>query len=83
MVELGAYRFGTFLMATKEKCPTCGTTAMHFDPPVEVNAAEACGVLKPGNYSVVGLVPLPVCQLPKGHEGEHLTHIEYIDCWGT
>lgn len=65
-----------------EKCPTCGTTTMHFDPPVELDIQDECGALKPGTYShTTKRGALPICGLAKGHEGKHMAFIEYVDDW--
>lgn len=63
-----------------EKCPTCGTTIIHFDPPLYFDPAEMCGAIKPGNYSTNG-PPVPECNLIKGHEGKHVGLMEYDETW--
>ena len=69
-------------MGAKEKCPTCGTTTLHFDPPIELEVADACGQMKPGTYTGSQPGGIPVCQSTKGHDGKHAYLVEYVDSWG-
>jgi hypothetical protein len=61
-------------------CPTCKSTVLTFDPPIEIEPYEPCGELKPGTYAT-GRVPLPTCFEPKGHDGDHVAEIEYTETW--
>jgi hypothetical protein len=65
--------------STTDKCPTCGTTIITFDPPLVFDAEQACGQTKPGTYT--GHVPVPVCDLAKGHDGPHIGLLEYEETW--
>ena len=66
---------------TVEKCPTCGSTAIRFDPPVGIEIVAACGQAKPGTYAANPPGGIPVCDLPTGHDGAHSALIEYNDTW--
>ncbi len=68
-------------MADQEKCPTCGTTVMRFDPPIEVEIGAACGAIKSGTYAGSHPGGVPVCQAPRGHEGKHTFIVEYVERW--
>lgn len=63
----------------EEKCPTCGTTSIKFDPPLVFNLVEACGVVKPGTYASGEIVPS--CDTAKGHEGNHIFLLEKLIEW--
>lgn len=64
--------------STIERCPTCGTTNITFDPPLVFEAAEACGALKPGNWAAGYL---PTCEMPAGHDGKHVHLVERTETW--
>jgi hypothetical protein len=66
--------------SSMEKCPTCGTTIIKFDPPLYFEADEMCGAIKPGNYATGG-PPIPVCNLAQGHDGHHVGLMEYHESW--
>ena len=66
--------------STMDKCPTCGTTVIKFDPPLVFEAEEMCAELKIGTYTANGF-PAPVCNLAKGHEGEHCALMEWTERW--
>lgn len=65
-------------MSDIEKCPTCGTTQITFDPPICVEAEAACGAVRPGNYASAAA---PRCLLVKGHEGAHMDIVEHAVKW--
>lgn len=66
--------------SSMDRCEHCGTTSIRFDPPIALQAVDGCGVQKPGTY---GSPPggIPVCDLPKGHDGQHGYIVEYMDRW--
>lgn len=61
-----------------DKCPTCGTARITFDPPLVFEVSKQCGQMKPGNWPI-GYVP--VCEMPKGHDGDHVHEVEMLDTW--
>lgn len=63
--------------STMKECPTCGNIRIDFDPPLRLTAHEACGAIKTADSQP----PIPVCDLPAGHEGKHEAIIEYTDTW--
>lgn len=64
-----------------EKCPTCGTTMIKFDPPIEVELSASCGALKSGTYS--SNEEVPICDLAKGHNGNHIHYLEKLIEWNN
>jgi hypothetical protein len=67
--------------STMEKCPTCGTTKIEYDPPLEFKVVKACGQIKPGNYSTNDPRGLIRCEMPKDHEPPHIYLVEYLEKW--
>lgn len=43
------------------KCPTCGTTAIHFDPPLTFEVTEQCGAIPPRNMTVASASSIQTC----------------------
>jgi hypothetical protein len=64
-----------------KKCEHCGSTAMSFDPPIELVIGEACGSVKPGTYTGYEPGGIPTCDSAKDHEGDHACVVEYLDRW--
>lgn len=64
--------------STSEQCPTCGTTKIEFDPPLVFEPSEQCAALKPGNWTAEYL---PICEMPRGHDGKHVHLVERLDTW--
>jgi len=65
------------------RCPTCKTTIIRFDPPIEVTVDETilCGTFKPGTYGAG--MDVPVCLLAKDHGPDemHWGVVEYETRW--
>lgn len=65
------------------RCGACGTTALRFDPPVnvEVDKTPLCGAFKPGRYAAG--MEVPVCLLKEGHGPDemHWGVVEYEVRW--
>ena len=65
----------------QEKCVTCGTTSIKFDPPLVFDVSEACGTVKPGTYG--SNEEIPTCEMPKDHDGNHIYLLEKLIEWAN
>lgn len=54
-------------------CDACGTQIWVYDPPIEFDVKEACGVVNPETNRE--------CHLVKDHTGKHYALIEEVESW--